>query len=202
MKQVFEITDKETINGLLASASYGTLAICADDKPYSLPINFVQIGEEIYFHGSKSGRKMEILKVNCAASFSVVESHALIQSYFSSHDELACPATHFFKSIMIDGEIAFVEAYDEKVQALTALMKKLQPEGKYKPLSQEAYTKAINATTIYKLIPEVIHAKYKFGQHLSEERLEMILSHLEKRGSDMDAETAIMMKTLRSDICN
>lgn len=202
MKQVFEITDKETINSLLASASYGTLAICADDKPYSLPINFVQIGEDIYFHGAKSGRKMEILKANCAASFSVVESHALIQSYFSSSDELACPATHFFKSIMIDGEIAFVESHDEKVQALTALMQKLQPEGKYKPLSQETYTKSINAATIYKLIPEVTRAKYKFGQHLSEERFEMILSHLEKRGSDMDAETAIMMKTLRSEGCN
>lgn len=95
VKQVFEIKDKETIDGLLASASYGTLAICADDKPYSLPINFVQIGEDIYFHGSKSGRKIEILKANRTASFSVVESHALIQSYFSANDELACPATHF-----------------------------------------------------------------------------------------------------------
>ena len=202
MKQVFEIKDKETIDGLLASASYGTLAICADDKPYSLPINFVQIGEDIYFHGSKSGRKMDILKENRAASFSVVESHAIIQSYFSSTDELACPATHFFKSIMIDGEIEFVEAYDEKVQALTALMQKLQPEGKYKPLSQEAYKKAINATTIYKLIPEMTRAKYKFGQHLSEERFEMVLSHLEQRANEMDEETAIMMKTLRSERCN
>jgi len=202
MKQVFEIKDKETINALLASASYGTLALCADDKPYSLPINFVQVGEDIYFHGAKSGRKIEILKANSAASFSVVESHALIQSYFSSTDALACPATHFFKSIMIEGEIVFVEDYEEKVQALTALMQKLQPEGKYKPLSEEAYTKAINATTVYKLTPEVIRAKYKFGQHLSEERFKMVLSHLEKRGDEMDEETAIMMKTLRSERCN
>jgi len=103
---------------------------------------------------------------------------------------------------MIDGEIAFVEAYDEKVQALPALMQKLQPEGKYKALSQEAYKKAINATTIYKLIPKVTRAKYKFGQHLSEERFQMILAHLEQRASGMDEETAIMMKTLRSERCS
>jgi len=202
MKQLFEIKDKATIDGMLASVSYGTLAICANDKPYSVPINFVPMGEDIYFHGAKSGRKMQILKANPHASFSVVESHSVIPSYFSSHDQLACPATHFYKSIMIEGEIVIVEEYEEKVQALSALMQKLQPEGKYKPLSKEVYKKFINATVVYKLIPKERRAKYKFGQHLSEERFEMILAHLEQRSGDMDDETAIMMKRLRSERCN
>ncbi len=199
MKQIFEMRDQDEINGLLDATEYGTLAICADNKPYSLPINFVRIGKEIYFHGSKSGRKIKILKQNAHAAFSVVEAHAMVPSYFSSTDGLACPATQFFKSIMIEGEIAFVEAYDEKVQALSALMEKLQPEGKYRPLSEEEYKKAINATTVYKLIPHEVCAKYKFGQHISDERFLMILAHLEKRGAKLDKETAIQMKELR---CN
>ena len=197
MKKVFELTDKQTINTLLDSVEYGTLALCADNKPYSLPINFVRIDDTLYFHGSKSGKKIDILKQNPKVAFSVVESASMIQSYFSSNDGLACPATQFFKSIMIEGEVAFVEEYDEKVTALSALMQKLQPEGMYKPLDDVAYQKAINATTLYKLIMIEYSAKYKFGQHLSQERFEMILSHLQERNHTLDKETAETMHLLR-----
>ena len=44
---------------------------------------------------------IDILKNNQFASFSVVESYSMIQSYFSSNDKLACPATQFFKSIIM-----------------------------------------------------------------------------------------------------
>lgn len=198
MKQIFEITDKEIINEVLNNAEYGTLAICDNNKPYSLPINFVELNNEIYFHGSKKGRKIDILKNNQFASFSVVESYSMIQSYFSSNDELACPATHFFKSIIIDGKIKFVKNYDEKVKVLSELMKKLQKEGKYKPLSEEVYQKAINATTIYKLIPNEIKAKFKFGQHLNQERFDMIIKHLEERGDEKDILTIKLMKELKN----
>jgi len=58
---------------------------------------------------------------------------------------MACPATHFFRSISVEGAIAIVNVYEEKVFALQALMEKLQPEGKHKHLSDEAYTKMIDA---------------------------------------------------------
>ena len=197
MKQVFEIKNKTIIKEVLNNAEYGTLAICNNNKPYSLPINFVELNNEIYFHGSKKGRKIDILKNNQFASFSVVESYSMIQSYFSSNDELACPATQFFKSIIIDGEIKFVENYDEKVKVLSELMKKLQKEGKYKPLSEEVYQKTINATKIYKLIPNEIKAKFKFGQHLNQERFDMIIKHLEERGNEKDILTIKLMKKLK-----
>jgi nitroimidazol reductase NimA-like FMN-containing flavoprotein (pyridoxamine 5'-phosphate oxidase superfamily) len=197
MKQIFEITDKEIISEVLDNAKYGTLAICNKNKPYSLPINFIELNNEIYFHGSKKGRKIDILENNQFASFSVVESYSMIQSYFSSNDELACPATQFFKSIIIDGEIKFVENYDEKIKVLSDLMNKLQIEGKYKPLSEEVYQKAINATTIYKLIPNEIKAKFKFGQHLNQERFDMIIKHLEERANEKDILTIKLMKKLK-----
>ncbi len=194
MKQIFEITDEEDIKEVLDSASYGTLALCEDEKPYSVPINFVEYEKKIYFHGSFKGKKAEILKKNKFASFSVVEPCALIPSYFSSNEGLACPATHFFKSIIIDGVIEFVENKDEKINALTKLMQKLQPEGNYKPLSENEYEKIINATFVYKLIPTSIRAKFKFGQHLSKERFDMIINHLKKRGSKTDIKTIEFMK--------
>ena len=197
MKQAFEITDQEVINALLADATYGTLALCHENRPYSLPINFVAINGEIYFHGAKKGRKIEIIKQNAYASFSVVESYALIPSYFSSTEGLACPATHFFKSLIINGMLSFVEEQEEKAVVLQSLMQKLQPEGQYKPLQDPRYQKAIHATTIYKLTPDETRAKFKFGQHLNKERFEMILKHLEQRGEAKDLQTMALMQQLK-----
>jgi nitroimidazol reductase NimA-like FMN-containing flavoprotein (pyridoxamine 5'-phosphate oxidase superfamily) len=200
MKQIFEIKDEKIIEELLDSVEYGTLAICADNKPYSLPLNFVKIGDALYFHGAKKGKKVDIFKQNTQASFSVVKPYAMIQSYFSSNEELACPATQFFKSVIVDGTIVFVEKYDEKVQALSALMQKLQPEGGYKPLSDEAYVKSINATLVYKLNVEKLRAKFKFGQHLSQERFEIIIEHLSAREDAVDSVTIEAMKEFKNGV--
>ncbi len=200
MKEIFEIKNKIIIEKMLDEQEYGTLAICANNKPYSLPINYVRMGENIYFHGSKKGRKIDILKSNCLASFSVVEAYSLIASYMSSKENLACPATQFFKSIIIDGHIEFVDDYVEKTRVLESLMQKLQKEGKYKPLDASVYKKAINATTVYKLVPRELKAKFKFGQHLTQERFNMILGHLRKRGIQKDIQTLKIMQELRDDL--
>jgi len=194
MKSMFKMQDKEDMEAVLSTASYGTLALCLDNKPYSLPINFVKLEDAIYFHGAKAGRKMRILQENRHAAFSVVEPFSLIASYFSSKEALACPATHFFRSIMIEGEIAMVQEYEEKAKALEALMQKLQPEGGYKPLSDKAYQKAITATALFKLSIQEISGKVKLGQHLDKARFEMIITHLKTRGTLEDIETVKMMQ--------
>ncbi|RUM62072.1 MAG: hypothetical protein DSZ03_07445 [Sulfurimonas sp.] len=79
-------------------------------------------------------------------------------------------------------------------------MNKLQPEGGYKPLSEEVYVKAVDATMVYKLEVQQLRAKFKFGQHLSPERFNLILEHLHQRGSDVDGNTAKMMKVLKNDV--
>ena len=85
MKKIFAIDDKDVINDILNETEYGILASCKDNIPYSLPINFVQINGKIYFHGAKKGKKIEFIKDNCNASFSVVEAMSLLPSYFSTN---------------------------------------------------------------------------------------------------------------------
>lgn len=195
MKSQFEIKDKKIIEHILNTIEYGTLALCNDNKPYSVPINFVYKDETIYFHGSKKGRKMEFIKNNSFASFSVVEPFSMIQSYFSSEDNLACPATHFFRSVSCDGSISIIKDYQKKAKVLTLLMQKLQPEGHYKPLDDEVYKKMIDATEVFKLDIKQLKAKAKLGQHLPEQRFNMILTHLETRGSEIDKLTIKQMKS-------
>ncbi len=194
MNPHFEIKDIHQIHSVLDSVEYGTLALSVDDVPYAVPLNFVRIGECIYFHGALNNKKMKMLSRNPHVSFSVVENYALIDSNFSTTEGLACPATQFFKSVSIDGVVEMVEDKAEKAVVFEALMKKLQPEGGYKPFSDAEYDKSIKATAVVKIIPHTTRCKFKFGQHLSKDRFDMILSHLEKRNSEVDKKTIKMMK--------
>ena len=197
MKQIFEIKDRTIIHELLDSTEYGTLAVSLNDEPYAVPVNFVRIEDDIYLHGALSNKKMKILASNPKVSFSVVQNYALIASFFSSTDGLACPATQFFKSVSIDGEVEMVERREEKAMMFEALMNKLQPEGGYKPFSDVEYDTAIKATAVIKIVPSSLRCKFKFGQHVTKERFDMILSHLEERDTPIDKETVKMMKHLR-----
>ena len=196
MKQVFEIKDKKVIQRVLDNAEYGTLALCANNVPYSVPVNFVALNDVIYFHGAYKGRKMSTIAQNAKVSFSVVENYALIQSYFSSTEGLACPATQFFKSVVIDGKAVVVESREEKAMMLEALMQKLQPEGKYLSFDEEVYDKAIKATAVMKIVISDMRAKFKFGQYLNAERFDMIVKYLEERRNKLDIETVALMKEL------
>ena len=199
MKNIFRITDKEVINDVLDKSEYGTLALCVDDIPYAVPVNYVRIDEAIYYHGALSNKKMKMLRTNPKVSFSVVENYALIDSDFSSNEGLACPATQFFKSVSMDGVAVVIESREEKALMFEALMKKLQPKGGYKAFSDSAYTTAMKATAVVKIDVQSMSCKFKFGQHLSNERFEMICEHLEERGSMLDKKTIEIMKVQRGD---
>ena len=188
---------KQEIIDFLETLEYGTLALSINNIPYSLPINFVILNGVIYFHGSKKGRKVDAIKANTNASFSAVKAYSIIASYMSSKDGLACPATQFFKSAIVDGKIKIVQEEQEKIDALNALMRKLQSEGGFKDLNDPVYKKAINTTNIFKLTPNSSNLKLKFGQKLSDERFNMIIKHLKQRGTQEDLETIKLMKEYR-----
>ena len=185
---------------ILNGATYGTLALSRNNTPYSLPINFVYLNNSFYFHGSKKGKKVDILKSNNKASFSVVNEASLIPSYFSSDKGLACPATQFFSSLIAEGVIEFIDNYQEKTDALQALMQKLQTEGGYKELNSSEYKKAIESTLVYKLVVKNLTIKDKYGQKLPKERIKMVLSNLQKRGTKIDEFTINKIKEFRDDI--
>jgi nitroimidazol reductase NimA-like FMN-containing flavoprotein (pyridoxamine 5'-phosphate oxidase superfamily) len=199
MKENTRIKDKKIIERIIDDAEYGTLALCdTEGKPYALPINYVRIGNDLYFHGSKKGRKIESIESSKQASFSIVETLSFVPSYYSTKEDLACPATQFYRSVSIEGYIEFVDDYKEKVMALSKLMEKLQPEGKYQSMSKAVYQKAIDATRIFKLIPNGISGKFKLGQQHSKERLELIIKNLGARGTQTDLKTVALMREIIS----
>jgi len=197
MKNIFKITDKKLIAEILDDAEYGVLALCSK-KPYAVPVNFVYLGGAIYFHGSSKGKKMSILRENLNVSFNVNTDIRIIPSYFSSTGDLACPASTFFKSVIIDGKAEIIKTRDEFVEIFTAMMQKFQPEGKYKGFNSTDYNKQFRALSIVKINVTQISAKFKFGQTLDQKRFQMVIDHLENSGRSVDISTVNSMKRFYS----
>ncbi len=55
----------------------------------------------------------------------------------------------------------------------------------------------LKATAVVKIEVETLSCKFKFGQHLNEERFNMIVSALLERGTQIDRETVRLMKAQR-----
>jgi len=186
----FNIENHEAMRELLASCEYGTLSLSSSTQPYGVPLNFVWWKEGIVFHGAKEGKKVNLIAQNPKASFCVVKPYAFIPSYFSQTTS-ACPATQFFASVIIEGEVTVLSDVGQKADALSALMQKLQPECQYEPIDYEnpIYTKMLDVTAVFYLKATQSAFKLKMAQNLSLERKKSLIDALEKRGSALDNET-------------
>lgn len=193
-REEFDMASIEETESFLQEMSFGVLGLHNGEYPYLVPLNFAYTNGNIYVYGSKIGLKMEALGEDLRVSFSVAKEYAIIPSYYSD-PVFACPATAYFKSVLIRGKAAVVVDLAEKAEALSALMEKLQPEGGYDPIDPNipAYASRVKGVAVVRITPEHLSAKFKFGQNLPEAKNEHIRNELLQRDKPMDAETAELM---------
>ncbi len=189
--------ERRVADEFLSSEKTGVLSMIGDDGfPYAIPINFHHMKESIYMHGRLEGTKMSILKNKPKAQFTVFREFAYIPSYASG--TVACSAGYFFLSVLFTGEIRFVESSDEKVEILSGMMKKYQPEGRFDRMDDmSVYRKRIDLTSVFFLKPERTSVKLEFGQRLPPERYEKTKEFLSSRDLPGDRASIEIMNLLR-----
>jgi nitroimidazol reductase NimA-like FMN-containing flavoprotein (pyridoxamine 5'-phosphate oxidase superfamily) len=122
-----EIRDKEAIEGILEKCEVGRLGtIGRDGYPMVKPLNYIYLNGAIYFHSAREGEKIEDVGRDNRVCFEVDIPIAYVKS-----TENPCKAEYLYQSVIIKGRAHIVEAGDERLRALEALMKKYQPEGGY-----------------------------------------------------------------------
>lgn len=105
---------------ILKDASFGDLAFLDHGRPAVVPLSFgfQQEGERLafFFHSAPEGRKIEALRANPTASFSVVSRAEAVLA------EPACRSTMRYACVIADGEISELTAPAEKAAALDLIM--------------------------------------------------------------------------------
>ena len=138
---------------LIDRCTHGVMAVSTGEPaPYCLPLSFVRIDEDLYFHCAREGRKLELLRrfPQVCVTFVGGDQPAFVP-----------PAmyTTYFQSVLVTGTASEVTDPGEKVQALRALCQKVTPdrmEG-----FEAAVEQSLNVTAVWKVHMEELSGKAK-----------------------------------------
>lgn len=103
---------------ILNKGTSGVLALLGDhDYPYAIPISYVYCNSKLYFHGAKSGHKIDAISKCSKASFCVIDQDNIIPEEY----------TTYFRSVIAFGNIHIMENEIEIKKAIDDLAKNIIP---------------------------------------------------------------------------
>lgn len=181
---------------IMAAVETGELGIMDPEGfPRVVPINFVWHEGAVWFHGAVEGEKYALLKTGPKVTFMAYLQYSYVPSHWRS-PVYACPASIFYKSVYIKGRGTVVDDLPAAADALQALMEKYQPDGGFTKISrgEPIYAKAFKETALFRVEPQSVEVKSKFGQNLVPDVRQMIISKLKERGAPLDMATAREME--------
>ena len=120
-KRELQITDENRIRAILDAAKVLHLGMCVDNEPYVVPMNYGYTLEEgklvFYLHSAVQGRKLEMLRANPRV---FVELDCDREPF---EGEKPCQYGLAYSSLMGRGTARIIEDVEEKMEAMTLLMK-------------------------------------------------------------------------------
>lgn len=116
-----EVTDMNAILEILDQSKIVHIAMIDGDEPYMVTMNYGYTMDEgkltLYVHGAMAGRKMDVMKANPKV-FIEMECNMI-----PLEGNVACQYGMAYSSIMGTGTAVILEKPEEKMAALTNLMK-------------------------------------------------------------------------------
>jgi len=177
----YEIQSRDRIVEFLNSQPTGRIAsIDKNGYPQVIPMNFVYYNKMVYMHSQPVGEKLANIRANTKVGFEVDQHICFLPSYYF-HPTDASQADTLYISVVVKGRAEIVLDNEEKADALNALMRKYQKEGRYEML--ESSMPSVHEVAVIKVIPEEMRGKYKVGQHWARPyRIKIAKSILDREG--------------------
>ncbi len=145
------LTDEEAIE-VLKNAKRGVLSVIGDEGwPYAVYLNphYNEADGKIYFHGGKIGHKIDALRKDNRACFTVIGD--------GFHDTSREPAWALtFKSVVVFGHVEFIEDPSFALDICRDLSRRFTKSEAY---IEEEIRKAAAAVLVFALVPDHITGK-------------------------------------------
>ena len=120
-KRELQITDLNAIKAILDTAKVLHLGLAVNNEPYVVPMNYgyVMEGEKLtlYLHSAMRGKKLDMIRANPRVFFELDCDLKPFEGIKPCQYGLA------YSSVMGRGEAVLVEDVEEKMRAMTVLMK-------------------------------------------------------------------------------
>ncbi|MBM4456638.1 MAG: pyridoxamine 5'-phosphate oxidase family protein [Chloroflexi bacterium] len=113
-------TDRAELLEIIAGQRWMTLAMIADGRPYLATMNygFDAARDCFYFHGATAGKKVAAMIANPDVWGQVIEDRGYVTG----------KCDHAYRSVHFAGRVVFLEDEDEKRQALTLMIRQMEPD--------------------------------------------------------------------------
>ncbi len=146
---------KEFSLELIDRCTHGVMALTTgEDTPYCLPLSLVRVGDALYFHCAHQGRKVELMRTNPKVCVTFVGGDR--PAYLDKGEY-----TTFFQSVIVTGTVQEVTDDGEKTEALRALCQKLTPQAMDGDKFEQAVSRSLPATGVWRIDMEEISGKEK-----------------------------------------
>ena len=147
MRRTKQELSKDDAFKMLKSNSVGVLSLNGNDGyPYGVPLDYIVIGEDIYFHGASSGAKYSFIEKNDKASFCVIDKSEIDGNTYSN----------YYKSVICFGRVSIISdsIIKEKILKEIALSVNKDLDSNFQYIK-----KYFNVTTVFLFRIEHISAK-------------------------------------------
>ncbi|MCK5914352.1 MAG: pyridoxamine 5'-phosphate oxidase family protein [Desulfuromusa sp.] len=141
------VTEQAAIEKILRAGKTCQLAFSAEPAPYLVTLNYGYHDGALYFHAALEGRKIDLIRKNRQAAFTVALDLGLVKG------ENACDWSVRFQSVVGYGQISLLESPEEKQQGLDLFMAQYSDEKFSYP------AKMVQATAVIKLVISEITVK-------------------------------------------
>jgi len=120
-KREIKITESDEISRILDTAKVLHMGLAVDNEPYVVPMNYGYALEDgklvLYLHSAIKGKKLDMIRANPNIFFSIDCDRMPFEG------RVPCQYGLVYSSIMGRGKATIVEDVEEKMQAMTLLMK-------------------------------------------------------------------------------
>ena len=120
-KRELEIKDESQIRHILDEAKVLHLGLAVDNEPYVVPMNYGYTMENgklvLYLHSAVRGKKLDMVRANSRVFFE------MDCDWMPFEGEKPCQYGLGYSSVMGCGRAQIVEDVEEKIKAMSALMK-------------------------------------------------------------------------------
>jgi len=186
-----EVTDPKEIHRILSLSNIGRLATNGHDGyPYIVPVNFVSMDGNIYFHCAPRGEKLDNLIRDPRVCFEVDVPLSYIDIGLDP-DRPICNLHQFYHCVIIRGSAAVVKNHTLKVDALNTLIAKHENTEDFKKVTKDM--SGCKACEVIEIKPDSISAKSDLIQNKSEEDRRTVAEYLYKRNHPGDRQTVADM---------
>ncbi len=117
-RQERECLDTGFVQAVCNAAEYMVLSMVDGGVPYTVPLNFVLLGDSLYFHCATEGRKLDVLAANPAVSACIVGRADLLVP----ENGAPCNYSMRYESVILSGTASVVTEPAEQRTALAALV--------------------------------------------------------------------------------